>query len=120
MLPEKLESMAAAVDELRSELDTTCRHIARVRGKVLHYGCAIAYVAVAAASLSQAIHKTEGGLALTNVPTPREEASRPFQWDSHRRLSARAPWRPWTLSVGALKSSALLVSHCGTWWPTTR
>ncbi len=90
MLPEKLESMAAAVDELRSELDTTCRHITRVRGKVLHYGCAIAHVAVAAASLSQAIHQTEGGLALTSVPTPREEASRPFQWDSHRRLSARS------------------------------
>jgi hypothetical protein len=45
---------------------------------------------VAAASLSQAIHQTEGGLALTAVPTPREEASRPFQWDSHRRLSARS------------------------------
>ena len=44
------------------------------------------YVAVAAASLSQAIHQTEGGLALTAVPTPQEEASRPFQWDSHRRL----------------------------------
>ena len=90
MLPEKLESMMAAVDDLRSEPDTTCRHIARVRGKVLHYGCAIAYVAVAAASLSQAIHQAEGGLALTAVPTPREEASRPFQWDSHRRLSARS------------------------------
>ena len=36
--------MVAAVDDLRSEPDTTCRHIARVRGKVLHYGCAIAYV----------------------------------------------------------------------------
>ena len=90
MLHEKLTSMVAAVDDLRSEPDTTCRHIARVRGKVLHYGCAIAYVAVAAASLSQAIHQTEGGLGLTAVPTPREEASRPFQWDSHRRLSARA------------------------------
>ncbi len=69
MLHEKLESMVAAVDELRSELDTTCRHIARVSGMVLHYGCAIAFVAVAAASLSQAIHQTEGGLALTGVPT---------------------------------------------------
>jgi hypothetical protein len=56
----------------------------------MHYGCAIAYIAVAAASLSQAIHQTEGGLGLTAVPTPREEASRPFQWDSHRRLSARS------------------------------
>ena len=90
MLPGKLELMVAAVDDLRSELDTTCRHIARVRGKVLHYGCAIAYVAVAAASLSQAIHQTEGGLGPTAAPTPREEASRPFQWDSHRRLSARS------------------------------
>ena len=90
MLPEKLESMVAAVDALRSELDTTCRHIARVRGKVLHYGCAIAYVAVAAASLSQAIHQTAGGMALTPVPTPREEAGQPFQWDSPRRLSARS------------------------------
>ena len=42
MLTEKLDSMIAAADELRTELDTTCRHIARVRGKVLHYGCAIA------------------------------------------------------------------------------
>ncbi len=82
--------METAVDELRSEPSTTCRHIARVLGKVLHYGCAIAYVAVAAASLSQAIHQKEGGLALTAVPTPREEASLPIQWDSHRRLSDRS------------------------------
>ena len=60
MLPEKLVSMVAAVDDLQSMSDTMCRHIARVRGKVLHYGCAIAYVAVAAGSLAQAIHQNEG------------------------------------------------------------
>ena len=89
MLPDKLQSMVTVVEDLRSELDSTCRHIARVRGKVLHYGCAIAYVSVAAASLSQAIHEKEGGMALADVPTPREEAGRAFEWDGHRRLSAR-------------------------------
>jgi hypothetical protein len=48
MLPEKLDTMAAARDELAAAARSTPRRIARVRGKALHYGCAIPFVAVAA------------------------------------------------------------------------
>ena len=60
MLPEKLASMVTARDDLAAASLSTPRIIARVRGKALHYGCAIPFVAVAAPSLSQLMHNREG------------------------------------------------------------
>ena len=49
MLPDKLASTVAAVEEMRAATRTTPRPVARVRGKVLHYGAAVPFIAVAAA-----------------------------------------------------------------------
>ena len=46
---------------------------ARVRGKALHYGCAIPFVAVAAPSLSQLMHNRETGTGPVAVPSLDEE-----------------------------------------------
>ena len=46
---------------------------ARVRGKALHYGCAIPFVAVAAPSLSQLMHNRETGTGPVVVPSLDEE-----------------------------------------------
>jgi hypothetical protein len=56
MLQEKLASMVSAWDELAAAAVSTPRNITRVRGKALHYGCAIPFVRVAAPSLSQLMH----------------------------------------------------------------
>ena len=89
MLPDKLQSMYAAVDGLIDSLLSTPRLIARVRGKLLHYGCAIPYVAVAAASLSQAMYDLESGVGPTRVPTLQEENEREFDWDQEMTVSSR-------------------------------
>jgi hypothetical protein len=68
MLPEKLASMVSARDELAAAAVSTPRVIVRVRGKALHYGCAIPFVAVAAPSLSQLMHNREGGTGPVAVP----------------------------------------------------
>ena len=62
MLPDKLASTTAAVAEMRAAIRTTPRLAARVRGEVLHYWVAVPLVAVAAASLSQLMHKREACL----------------------------------------------------------
>ena len=59
MLPDKLASMKAARDLLAASVTSTSHLIARVRGKALHYGCAIPFVAIAAPSLSQLMHNRE-------------------------------------------------------------
>ncbi len=47
-MTEKLASMSSARDELAAAAVSTPRVIARVRGKALHYGCAIPFLMVAA------------------------------------------------------------------------
>ena len=90
MLPEKRESMRACCAELRDAAGTTPRLLARGRGKTIHYGCAIPFVAVAAASLSQAIHGRERGLGPCAVPSLSEEERAEFEWDRPIPVSARA------------------------------
>ena len=91
MLPDKLQSMFTALAELVASTTVTPRLISRVRGKFIHYGCAIPYVAIAAASLSQAMHDRESGVGPTKVPTVQVENGLPdFDWDAPRSLSARA------------------------------
>ena len=64
MLPDKLASTFAAVEEMRAATRTTPRLAALVRGKMLHYGVAMPFIAVAAASLLQLMHNREVGLTL--------------------------------------------------------
>jgi hypothetical protein len=45
MLPDKMASLVAAGQELVASEVSTPRLIARVRGKALHYGCAIPFIA---------------------------------------------------------------------------
>jgi hypothetical protein len=55
MLKDKLASLAAARQELAASEVSAPRLIARVRGKALHYGCAIPFLAVAAPSLHRCL-----------------------------------------------------------------
>ena len=57
---DKLASTVAPGREPASSISSTPRLMSRFRGKFLHYGCATPFVAVAAASLSQAMHGREG------------------------------------------------------------
>ena len=90
MLPEKLASMVSARDDLAGAAVSTPRVIARVRGKALHYGCAIPFVAVAAPSLSQLMHNRETGTGPVAVPSLDDEKEAEFDWDQELRVSERA------------------------------
>jgi hypothetical protein len=90
MLPDKLASVQTARDELAAARSSTPRLVARVRGKALHYGCAIQYVAIGAASLSQLMHCRETGVGPVSVPTLRVENDMAFDWDRPLVVSARA------------------------------
>ena len=89
MLPDKLASMVAARDDLAASATSTPRIIARVRGKALHYGCAIPFVTVAAPSLSQLMHGRETGTGPVEVPSLGEEQDAEFDWDREIALSDR-------------------------------
>ena len=91
MLPDKLAAMAKARDDLWASSQSTPRLIARVRGKAIHYGCAIPFVAVAAASLSQLMHDRECGSGPVQVPAVRDEGLIvDFDWDRLVSVSGRA------------------------------
>ena len=91
MLPDKLAAMAKARDDLWASSQSTPRLIARVRGKAIHYGCAIPFVAVAAASLSQLMHDRECGSGPVQVPAVRDEGLIvDFDWDKLVSVSGRA------------------------------
>ena len=90
MLPEKLASLASARDDLAAAVLSTPRIIARVRGKALHYGCAIPYVAVAAPSLAQLMHDHETGTGPVALPSLDEEKEAEFDWDRELRVRERA------------------------------
>jgi hypothetical protein len=81
MLPEKLASMVSTRDDLAAAALSIPRIIARVRGKALHYCCAIPFVAVAALSLSQLMHNWETGTGPVAVPSLDEEEAAVFDWD---------------------------------------
>jgi len=91
MLPDKLAAMFTAIEQLCASVGTTPRLISRVRGKALHYACAIPFVRIAAPSLSQAMHDRESGIGPTKVPCIKDETeSEEFKWDHPMQLSARA------------------------------
>jgi hypothetical protein len=90
MLEDKLASTIAAGRDLAGTASTTPRLLSRVRGKFLHYGCAIPFISVAAASLSQAMHGREGGLGPCAVPSLQEEGeATSFDWERQLPVSAR-------------------------------
>jgi hypothetical protein len=90
MLPDKLASLGTSLEELVASESTTPRLVARVRGKALHYGCAIRYIAVAAASLSQLMHCRETGVCPVSVPSLASETDMAFDWDEPIVVTARA------------------------------
>ena len=59
MLPDKLKALRASVVSPLVNLISTMRLITVVSGKAFQYGCAIAFVRLAAASLSQAMYGAE-------------------------------------------------------------
>ena len=56
-----VRSTIAAVEEMRASERTPPKLGARVYGKVLHQGVTVPFVAVAAASIFQLMHKRESG-----------------------------------------------------------
>ena len=96
MLPDKLASTIAAVEEMRAATCTTPRLAARVRGKALHYGVAVPFIAVAAASLSAGLGPLE------DIPHMRDEHSLQFDWEDSIEISARAR-RALDFVAGALR-----------------
>ena len=56
-----------------------------------HYGVAVPFIAVAAASLSQLMHTREAGLGpLEDIPHMRDEPALQFDWEESIEISARA------------------------------
>ena len=90
MLPDKMASLVKARQELAAAEVSTPRLIARVRGKALHYGCAIPFIAAAAPSLSQLMHGRESGAGPVEVPSLDVEKELEFDWDMPVRMSERA------------------------------
>jgi hypothetical protein len=90
MLPDKMASLTEVRQELAASEVSTPRLIARVRGKALHYGCAIPFIAVAAPSLSQLMHGRETGAGPVEVPSLDTEKELEFDWDMRVRMSERA------------------------------
>jgi hypothetical protein len=90
MLPDKLASLAEARQELAASEVSHPRLIARVRGKALHYGCGIPFIAVAAPSLSQLMHSRETGAGPVEVPSLDTEKELEFDWDMKVRMFERA------------------------------
>jgi hypothetical protein len=90
MLPEKLASMVSTRDDLAAAALSTPRIVARVRGKALHYGCALPFVAVAAPSLLHLMHNWETGTEPVAVPSLDEEKAAVFDWDRELQVSERA------------------------------
>ncbi len=82
--------MVSARDELAAAAVSTPRVIARVRGKALHYGCAIPFVAVATPSISQLMHIRETGTGPVAVPSLDDEKEAEFDWDRKLWVSERA------------------------------
>jgi hypothetical protein len=85
MLPDKMASLVAARQELAASEVSTPKLIARVRGKALHYGCAIPFIAAAAPSLSQLMHGRETGAGPVEVLSLDAETKLEFDWDMELR-----------------------------------
>jgi hypothetical protein len=113
MLTDKLASMKTARDQLAGSETSTPRLIARVRGKAMHYGCAIPFVAIAAPSLSQLMHTRETGTGPVEVPSLDEEREAEFDWDKVIPVSARA-----RLALDFMRTALERYGGCGQpMWP---
>jgi hypothetical protein len=88
MLPEKVVSCRATFTALLGVADSSPRLLAQARGKGRHYGCAVPFLALGCASLSQAMHRTEF-LAAGSTPSFRKERQLLFDWDARVPVSAR-------------------------------
>jgi hypothetical protein len=88
MLPEKIASCGKSLDALLEAPHSSPRLLAQGRGKAGHYACAVSFLALGCASLSQAMHQKE---ALAAGPTPsfREERQLVFDWDAQVPVSTR-------------------------------
>jgi len=107
MLEEKFDMLLLAVYNLRKLTSTTVRHVSEVRGKVLHYGQAVPYLAICAPSLYQLIHHS------SCAPSLAEEAELQFNWDQVVIVTSRAALAC-DLSMAAMWS---LRQHDGPLWP---
>ena len=87
MLQEKIESCAATLDALLAAPDSTPRLLAQGRGKAGHYSCAVPFLALGCASLTQAMHRTESGGR--RPPSLQEERTAAFDWDARVPISIR-------------------------------
>ena len=91
MLDDKTTSCDATLAGLLSASDSTPRLLAQGRGKAGHYGCAVPFLALGCASLTQAMHQTEFVLDRRPPPSMREERTLrdTFDWDGRMPLSTR-------------------------------
>jgi hypothetical protein len=88
MLPEKLESCNATILALKGASESSPRLLAQGRGKAGHYGCAVAFLSLGCASVSQAMHQTELDFAHT-TPLVTEEKGSGLDWDARVQVSER-------------------------------
>jgi hypothetical protein len=89
MLADILQSLRETFAALATADFLTQRLLARGRGKALHYGCAIPFLASMCPSHTQAMHQTEWAFS---IPAPRradEEADRHFNWEESLCISQR-------------------------------
>ncbi len=93
MLTDTLASCGATLDALLVATGPSPRFLAQGRGKASHYSCAVGFLSLGCASVSQAMHQTEtSGI----TPSFREEQRSQFDWDSPV---------PSPLAVGPLRPS---------------
>jgi hypothetical protein len=105
MLPDKLQGLHENFNSMTPLLTSSPRALARSRGKAFHYGCAIQYLRIPCASLTQAIHQTE---ALGSAPPPSLEAEKDnpdFNWDQTLPVTTR--------TRTTLASMQLILQHFG-------
>ena len=76
MLTEKFDSVLLAIYSFQICNIATCHLAAEIRGKIMHYGQAVPFLAICAPSLSQLIH----------APSLLDEASLSFDWDASASL----------------------------------
>jgi hypothetical protein len=88
MLQEKTASCDATLAGLLDCSDSTPRLLAQGRGKAGHYGCAVPFLALGCASLTQAMHSTEFDTS-RRPPPLRQEKGADFDWDQRVPISMR-------------------------------
>ena len=105
MLPDKLEGILSNFSSMIPLSDSTPRALARSRGKAFHYGCAVQYLRIPCASLTQAIHRAElpGSASPPDLHAERDDPN--FDWDQSLVISSR--------TRAALSALHLIASQMG-------